>query len=553
MRFLVLGLLVSSFAAAQSPDLIVINGNVYTAAGKPRAQALAVANGKVTQTGSTADIKKLAGPKTQVIDLKGAFVMPGFNDAHSHLANGGFEKLNVNLIGTKSLAEMQSRIAARVKDSKPDEWIVGRGWDHTKWDVKETPTRADIDKVTGDHPAIFTRVDGHIAIANSAALKAAGVAKDTKDPQGGKIDRDVNGEPTGIVRETAMSLVDDKIPEPTKEQRRKAIELALADAAKSGVTSAQDNSGWEDFLTYEEMEKEGKLTLRISEWLPFDAPVEQLEKMRAHHDAKDPMLHTGMLKGFMDGSLGSGTAALLAPYSDNHSTSGIPRYTQAQLDKMAVDRKDFQMGFHAIGDRGAEMALHAFARVEDIRYRYCSGDQDPKCFRRFRIEHDQVIAPDQFKKYKDLGVIASVQPNHLLTDMNWAEQRIGPERAKTSYPWKQFLDNGVPIAFGTDYPVEPITPFRGVYAAVTRKNEEGTKSYYPEQKLTIDQAIAAYTTGSAYAEFAEKEKGTLAPGMLADFVVLDRDITKVPPAEILKTQVLRTVVGGKTVYQVPGT
>jgi predicted amidohydrolase YtcJ len=304
------------------------------------------------------------------------------------------------------------------------------------------------------------------------------------------------------------------------------------------------------------MEKEGKLTLRISEWLPFDAPVEQLEKMRAHHDLMDPMLHTGMLKGFMDGSLGSGTAALLAPYTDNHSTSGIPRYTQEQLDKMTAERKNkwFQIGFHAIGDRGVEMALHAFADppnlvcvVKDVRD---GTSNDCKVqTRRMRIEHDQVISPDQFKKYKDLGVIASVQPNHLLTDMNWAEQRIGPERAKTSYPWKQFLDNGVPLAFGTDYPVEPITPFRGVYAAVTRKNEEGTKSYYPEQKLTIDQAIAAYTTGSAYAEFAEKEKGTLAPGMLADFVVLDRDITKVPPAEILKTQVLRTVVSGRTVYE----
>ena len=550
-------LAVSAFA--QQPDVIFVNGHVFggcrnvfgvTKGGSPESQwskaeclprfeAFAVARGKVSQTGSTAEIKKLAGPKTQVIDLKGAFVMPGFNDAHAHLANGGFEKLNVSLIGTKSLAEMQSRIAARVKDAKAGEWIVGRGWDHTKWDVKETPTRPDIDKVTGEHPAIFTRVDGHIAIANSAALKAAGVTKDTKDPQGGKIDRDANGEPTGIMRETSMSLIWEKVPEPTKEQRRKAIELALADAAKSGVTSAQDNSGWEDFLIYEEMEKEGKLTLRISEWLPFDAPVEQLEKMRVHHlgGASDPMLHTGMLKGFMDGSLGSGTAALLAPYADNHSTSGIPRYTQEQLDKMALDRKDFQMGFHAIGDRGAEMALHAFANT------------GLGATRRFRIEHDQVIAPDQFKKYNNLGVIASVQPNHLLTDMNWAEQRIGPERAKTSYPWKQFLDNGVPLAFGTDYPVEPITPFRGVYAAVTRMNEEGTKSYYPEQKLTIDQAIAAYTTGSAYAEFAEKEKGTLAPGMLADFVVLDRDITKVPPAEILKTQVLRTVVGGRTVYE----
>jgi predicted amidohydrolase YtcJ len=549
MRLLLALVLAATTVAAQQPDLIILNGNILVAPGKPLVQALAIQDGKVARSGTTAEIKDLAGPKTEVIDLHGAFVMPGFNDAHAHLANGGFEKLNVNLVGTKSLAEMQSRISARVKDAKPGEWIQGRGWDHTKWDVKETPTRADLDKVTGDHAAVFGRVDGHILVANSAALEAAGITKKTKDPQGGKIDRDAKGGPTGVVRETAMSLVYDRVPDPSPEQRRKAIELALADAAQWGITSVQDNSSWEDFLVYEQLEKEGKLTARISEWLPFDAPVERLVKMRAHHDANDPMLHTGMLKGFMDGSLGSGTAALLAPYSDNHNTSGIPRYTQAQLDKMAVDRNLFQIGFHAIGDRGAAMALNAFSRVEQILYRGCSGDLDIKCHHRFRIEHDQVIAPNQFKKYKALGVIASVQPNHLLTDMNWAEERIGPERAKTSYPWKQFLDNGVPLAFGTDYPVEPITPFRGVYAAVTRMNEEGTESYYPEQKLTIDQALAAYTSGSAYAEFAEKQKGTLAPGMLADFVVLDRDITKVPAAEILKTQVLRTVVGGKTVYE----
>jgi predicted amidohydrolase YtcJ len=398
-------------------------------------------------------------------------------------------------------------------------------------------------------------VDGHILIANSAALKAAGITKETKDPQGGKIDRDANGEVTGIIRETAMGLIYEKVPDPTPEQRRKAIELALADAAQFGVTSVQDNSSWEDFLIYEELEKQGKLTARISEWLPFDTPVEELVKKRAHHDAKDAMLHTGMLKGFMDGSLGSRTAALLAPYADDHNNSGIPRYTQEQLNKMTSERaaKSFQIGFHAIGDRGAEMALKAFALLEKRH----SMDEKAECVTPFeevrklrnRIEHDQVITPQQFACYRNLGVIASVQPNHLLTDMNWAEQRIGPERAKTSYPWKQFLDNGVPLAFGTDYPVEPITPFRGLYAAVTRKNEEGTKTYYPEQKLNIDEAIAAYTTGSAFAQFAETQKGTLAPGMLADFVVLDRDITKVPPAQILKTQVVRTVVGGRTVYE----
>jgi predicted amidohydrolase YtcJ len=325
-------------------------------------------------------------------------------------------------------------------------------------------------------------------------------------------------------------------------QRRRAAELALADAAQWGITSAQDNSDWEDFLTYEQMEKEDKLTLRISEWLPFDAPVEQLVKMRQHHSHDDNMLHTTMLKGFMDGSLGSRTAAMLAPYDDDPKNSGIPRYEQDKLNALASERveENFQLGFHAIGDRAARMALEAFA--------YAVQKTGKKNLR-FRIEHDQVIAPEDFKKYKDLGVIASVQPNHLLTDMNWAESHIGPTRAKHSYPWKEFEDNGIPLAFGTDYPVEPITPFRGLYAAVTRKNEAGTREYYPEQKLTIHEAIAAYTTGAAYAEFAEDKKGQLTPGMLADLVVLDRNITKVPSADILQTRVLRTVVGGKTVYE----
>ncbi|HEV7552627.1 MAG TPA: amidohydrolase [Candidatus Angelobacter sp.] len=554
-----------SSAQTQSPaDVIFINGDVYlgsphievrvgerTDRGKPMAspvpvhgpvQAIAVSGGKISAVGSNDEVQKLKGPKTQVIDLGGHFVMPGFNDAHVHLGSGGFEKLNVDLVGSKSLDDMKQRIAARTKTAAPGEWIVGRGWDHTLWTEQKTPTRADIDSVTGTHPAIFNRVDGHIAIANSAALKAASVTAQSPDPHGGKIDRDEKGEPTGILRETAMSAVSEKIPPPSQAQRRRAAELALEDAARWGITSAQDNSDWEDFLTYEQMEKEGKLTLRISEWLPFDAPVEQLLHARQHHSQEDPMLHTGMLKGFMDGSLGSRTAAMLAPYDDDPKNSGIPRYEQDKLNAMAAERANdgFQIGFHAIGDRGARMALDAFA--------YAIQKSNKKNLR-FRIEHDQVVAPEDFKKYKDLGVIASVQPNHLLTDMNWAEAHIGPGRAKHSYPWKEFEDNHIPLAFGTDYPVEPITPFRGLYAAVTRKNEAGTKEYYPEQKLTIDHAIYAYTIGAAQAEFAEDKKGQLTPGMLADFVVLDRDITKIAPPEILKTRVLRTVVGGKTVYE----
>jgi len=543
-------------APRQTPDTIYVNGSIYLGATEAapgavqsagRAQALAVRGDHIVAVGTNTEIKKLKSKNTQLIDLGGHFVMPGFNDAHLHLSNGGFEKLNINLAGTKSLAEMKSRIAARATSAARDEWLMGRGWDHTLWPGQKLPTRQELDEVTAEHPAFLTRVDGHIAIANSAALKAASIGAQTPDPFGGKIDKDTNGQPTGILRESAKELVSSKIPRPTPTQRRRAIELALQDAAQWGVTSAQDNSDWEDFLIYEDLEREGKLTLRIAEWLPFAAPVKLLEEHRAHHPQTDPMLHTTMLKGFMDGSLGSRTAALLQPYSDDPKNSGLPQYEPGKLNEMTAERAlaGFQIGFHAIGDRGVEMALQAFA--EAVRQ---SKERQPEKARdfRFRVEHVQVAAPMHFQRFRDLRVIASMQPNHLLTDMNWAFSRIGAERAKYSYAWAEFLKNGVILAFGTDYPVEPITPLRGLYAAVTRKNEARTAEYVPQQKLTVEQAIAAYTTGAAYAEFAEAEKGTLAPGKLADFVVLDRDVTRIAPAEILGTKVLRTVVGGKTVY-----
>ncbi len=548
---------------AAAPDTIFVNGDIYTGAELglggaparvyPRAQAIAVRDGRIVAVGSKAQIQRLKSKRTEVVDLGGRFVMPGFNDAHLHLSSGGFEKLNVNLVGTRWLGEMKQRIAERVKTAAPGEWIVGRGWDHTLWEGQHLPTRHDLDGVTAEHPAVFVRVDGHISVANSAALQQAGVTRDSVDPAGGRIDRDSAGEPTGILRESARSLVESKIPRPTPVQRRRAAELALEDAARWGVTSAQDNSEWEAFLVYQDLEREGKLTLRITEWLPFTEGLQLLETHRAHHAPTDPMLHTGMLKGFMDGSLGSRTAALLQPYSDDPGNSGLPQFEQGRLEQLARERAaaGFQLGFHAIGDRGVEMALQAFGQArhyarERAPYQAAASQTGGL---RFRVEHAQVVAPEQFARFRELNVIASMQPNHLLTDMNWALARIGPERAKHSYPWAEFLRNQVPLAFGTDYPVEPITPFRGLYAAVTRKNEAGTAEYFPEQKLSLDQAIAVYTTGSAYAEFAENEKGRLAPGMLADFVVLDRDITKVPPAEILKTIVLRTVVGGKTVYR----
>jgi hypothetical protein len=558
----VLLIAISALAESYEPaDAIFLNGDIYTGAvlsyepgvkppAQERVQAIAVKDGRIIAIGSDDEIKKYHGSKTRTVDLGGHFVIPGLNDAHTHTAEAGREKLSVDLVGVKSLDEMKARIAAKVKAAKPGEWILGGGWDHTKWPSQKLPTKEDIDSVTAGHPAYFDRVDGHIAVANTAALQAAGVTKQTSPPAGGAIDHDASGEPTGIFRESAKQLIAAKIPRPTADQRRKALELALADAAAHGLTSIQDYSDWDDFLVMEEMERDGSLPVRVSEWLTFRDPLDVLEAHRAHHSQTDPMLHTGMLKGFMDGSLGSRTAALLAPYADDPTNSGLPQFQQEELNAMARERAraGFQLGFHAIGDRAAAMALEAFGEGERVARENHVKDSDF----RFRIEHDQVLTADQPAEYAKLGVIASVQPNHLLTDMNWAEQRIGPERAKHSYPWADFEKNKVMLAFGTDYPVEPITPFRGIYCAVTRMNEAGTKSYYPEEKMSLHDALAAYTTGSAYAEFEEKDKGLLQPGMLADFVVLDRDLTKIPPHDILATKVLRTVVGGKTVYDSSG-
>ncbi len=540
-------------------DIIFIHANLYTGvpADTPfssilRAEAMAVRGDRIQAIGKAVDIQKLKGPQTQVVDLGGHFVMPGFNDAHLHLADGGFTKLSVDMTGVKSLEEFRARLQKKVDEAKAGDWITGAGWDETLWPVKATPTRWDLDEVSNGHPVFLTRIDGHIAVANTRALQLGSVTLATRDPQGGHIDRNENGEPTGILRETAQGAVLQVIPKPTHALRRQGIELGLADLAEHGVTSAQDGSApWENFQIYEEIQKEGKLTARIYEWLPFDDSVEELKRKRDSHPQTDMMLRTGMLKGFMDGSLGSHTAAMLEPYADDPKNSGLPRYDAAKLNEMTKERvlAGFQIGFHAIGDKGVQMALDAFAEAEkaarEAHVKAANGGDDY----RLRIEHTQVVAPAQFAQFKQLKVIASMQPSHVLSDMRWAQDRLGPKRAATSYAWLAFLNKGVGLAFGTDYPVEPVSPFRGLYAAVTRKSENGKQEYVPEQRITIDQAITAYTSGSAFAEFEEKEKGKLTPGMLADFIVLDRDVTAVSPEKLLATKVLRTVVGGKTVFE----
>ncbi len=568
-------------AQQPAPDTLFVHGDILTGtrlkAGDTdpipgRVTALAVRDGRITAAGSDATILALKGPQTIVVDLHGAFAMPGFNDAHTHMAQAGQQRLAVDLVGVHSLAEMQARIRTYMATAKPGQWILGGGWDQTLWASKTLPTRQDLDAVTAGHPAFLERVDGHIAVADSAALQAAGLNRDTPDPKGGKFDHGVGLELTGIVREApALALVQQHIPPPDIDTRKRALSLSIEDALAHGVTSVQDFSDWGDWLVLEEWEHQGKLPLRFAEWIDFNLPPAILEQRRASHPADDPLLHLTQLKAFMDGSLGSRTAALNDPYSDDPEDAGIPRYDEDKLEQMASQRAQagFQLGFHAIGDRANDMALDAFQAAEQVAEQDQQQDTDSclkqhpeardmvdSCGRlprpplpsrlRFRIEHAQVVSPGAFQRFHDLGIIASMQPSHLLTDMAWAEQRVGPERIKRAYAWRSFLDHGVIVAFGTDYPVESISPFRGLYSAITRQNEAGTQTFNPGERLTINEAIYAYTQASAFAEFREHIKGRLEPGYLADIVVLDRDITKASPRDLLATKVLRTVVGGVT-------
>lgn len=559
------------------PDTLFVHGNILTGAHltsadksqtPTRVQALAIRDGRITAIGDDSTILALKGPQTTVIDLHGAFAMPGFNDAHTHMAMAGEQRLAVNLVGATSLADMQARIRAYVATAKPGQWILGGGWDHTLWPGKILPTRADLDAVTGDHPALFDRVDGHIAVVNTAALKAAHVTADTPDLTGGKIDRAPDGQPTGIIREApALALMHQVIPPPDYDTRKRALRLSIDDALTHGVTSVQDFSDWDDWLVLEEFEHTGKLPLRFAEWIAFDTPLTILEQRRASHPADDPLLHLTQLKAFMDGSLGSRTAALNDPYKDDPANAGLPRYEQDKLNQMSAERAaaGFQLGFHAIGDRANDMALNAFEAAEQTGVpaqkparclnlpndaQNASGDFckiTPRDFR-FRIEHAQVVSPGAFDRFAQLGVIASMQPSHLVTDMAWAGDRLGADRSKRAYAWRSFLNHNVVVAFGTDYPVESISPFRGLYSAITRQNEAGTQTFEPQEKLTINEAIYAYTQAPAFAEFREHVKGRLEPGFLADLVVLNHDITKASPRALLQTQVLRTVVGGVTRY-----
>jgi len=462
-----------------------------------------------------------------------------------HLASAGLGKLRIQLEGVKSLAEFEAHIRARLADFKPGEWIIGRGWDHTLWPENRFPTRADLDAISRDHPMFFERVDGHVAVVNSRALEIAGIGRSTPDPPAGKFVRDPKtGEPNGMLEEdSAMNAVRAKIPAPLPDEQRRAIELALAEVARFGVTSIQDNSPWNDFLVYRQLHREGKLTARISEWLDFQAPLDLLESQRREGGRTDPWLKTGALKGFMDGSLGSRTAAMLAPYSDSATTSGILRIPAEELKRQAIerDRAGFQIALHAIGDRANRVALDAFAAVAAA-----NGPRD----RRDRIEHAQIVAPEDLPRFASLGVIASMEPSHLLDDQRWVASRIGPGRFKGAYAWNSLAKSGAHLAFGTDYPVESVDPLRGLYSCVTRELPEGgpVGGWEKQEALPLEDCVRQYTAGAAYAEFEETRKGRLAPGMLADIVVFPTDITHPSPRELLQAKVATTIIGGRVVF-----
>jgi predicted amidohydrolase YtcJ len=538
-------------AEEESHTVNYIHGRIYTNDPQhPWAQAFAVRDGKITCIGTISHVtlECAAGEKrVQTIDLHEKFVMPGFNDAHVHLGYAGAGFLSVRLYGAASVDDLKKRVAAAVATHKPGEWITGAGWDHTLWPDKQFPNKWELDDVAPNNPVMLTHVSGHVAVANSQALKLAELTNGSPNPTGGELERNASGELTGMLKEgPAMELVNSRIPDATPEQRRKGITLVLADLAQNGVTSVQDNSEWDDFRTYKELKEDGKLTVRITEWLHFTEPLNDLQNKRAHGGTTDPWLKTGALKMVTDGALGSRTAAMLEPYSDDGKATGILIMEPDKLKSLAIerDKAGFQLNFHAIGDRANRVSLDVFEAVAKA-----NGPRD----RRDRIEHAQVVAPNDLPRFAKLKVIASMQPSHQTTDMRWAESRVGPDRVKGAYAWATLEKSGARLAFGTDYPIEVVSPFRGLYACVTRQLPDGTPAagWQPQEKISLQDCISAYTTGAAYAEFEEGKKGELKVGEYADFIVLSNDLTKIPSSALVKTQVLQTVVGGRTVHEKP--
>jgi len=539
--------LASTLAAQPAADLILTHARIWTGnSAQPAAEAVACAAGRIAAVGSAAEVAKWGGPKTRVIDLGGRLVLPGFNDSHVHFFSGGANLAGVQLRDAKTQEEFRERIRAFAAKLPAGRWILGGDWDHENWTPARLPTRQLIDQVSGDHPVFVNRLDGHMSLANSLALKMAGIDRNTPDPPGGAIVRDASGEPTGVLKDAAMGAVERVIPAPGGAEIEEAVRAAMRYAAGNGVTSVQDMSASPEVLrAYQRLLARGELTVRISGHQPL-ASWKRLADVGILADFGSSFLHIGGLKGFADGSLGSTTALFFEPYRDAPNTSGLANDEMIPESKMAqhireADRAGLQVAVHAIGDKANHLILDMFEAAEKA-----NGARD----RRFRIEHAQHLRPDDIPRFARLHVIASMQPYHAIDDGRWAENRIGPERARTTYAFRSLLDSGAVLAFGSDWPVAPMVPIIGIYGAVTRRTLDGKHpgGWVPEQKISVAEAVRAYTSGSAYASFEEGLKGTIEPGKLADLVVLSRDIFTIDPAGIEDTRVDYTVFDGRVIY-----
>jgi predicted amidohydrolase YtcJ len=524
-------------------DMVLLNGKIFTVnAARPWAQAVAIRDGKFVAVGKDDEIKKLIGKDTKVIDLGGKLALPGFNDAHLHFANGGLYLLGIDLRPAHDEKEFAHILKEYIYKVPKGEWVTGGNWDHENWPSKKHPRKEMIDPFTPGHPVLVSRLDGHMGLANSLALKLAGITRDTPDPQGGEIIKDRNtGEPTGILRDTAMDLVGKVIPPLSRDKRERAIRAAMRHAQELGVTSVQDNSSADDLQIYQELLRKGELGVRINAWRGADGWAD-FQRIGITAPQGDPFLRLGTVKLFVDGSMGAGTALFFAPYADDLSTSGLPIHTQAELEELvrSADAAGLQIAAHAIGDKAAAWILDALAKA-----RAANGGRDA----RHRIEHSQVVRAGDVARFRELGVIASVQPSHCIDDMRWAEKRIGA-RVRDAYRWASFLQAGVRLAFGTDWDVEPLDPRLGLYAAVTRELSGGGPSggWHPGEKVSLEQAIEAYTLGPAYAEFQENLKGSIEPGKFADMVVMAKDLFVLEKKAILDTPVAMTILNGKVVF-----
>ena len=530
-------------------DLIVTNAKIWTVdRSLPTAQAVAILGDRIVAVGTSADVEAWRGPSTHVIDAGGKLLLPGFNDAHVHFVSGGMQLTNVQLNDASGPQEFARRIGERAKVTTKGEWILGGNWDETKWNPPNMPTKELIDAVTPDIPVFVSRYDGHMGLANSVALRLAGITAKTPDPPGGTVVRDAEGNPTGALKDAAMDYLDKVIPPLSQDQRLRIVKRALAYAASVGVTSVQHmNPDYEDIAVYSELERHGELTTRIYA-APLITQVDDQAKLGIGHAFGGPYLRIGAVKAYADGSLGSGTAYFYEPFLNQGNNRGLLSDEMHPISLMRdrymkADATGLQICTHAIGDEGISTILDLYSEVIKAH-----GEAD----RRLRIEHAQHMAATDFERFAQLHVIASVQPYHAIDDGRFAESHIGHDRASRTYAFRTFLDHGVRLAFGTDWEVAPLDPLLTVYAAVTRATLDGKNpnGWFPEQKLSVAEVIEAYTMGSAYAEFQEKEKGSITPRKLADMVLLSDDIFSIDPVRIRDTKVLKTFVGGKLVYDV---